>query len=268
MVESKSVKTAGWYSQAMNALPRAGRALADLIYPPRCVWCQVDLAPEQVHTVLGSFCADCGRTLAPPVGSWCVRCGAPADGLASTTDGCGHCNRESISWDRTVALGRYSGDLSQAVLRTKRARNEALTLSLGRLLFETRRTALQELQPDMVVPVPLHWWRRIRRGTNGPDLIAEALAKCLGLPLRASALKRSRLTALQVEVNPSERYLHQRKSFRVGNRRQIAGRRLLLVDDVLTTGATAAEAASVLLKGGAGAVSVAVLARGVGNDAL
>jgi predicted amidophosphoribosyltransferase len=236
-VEGKSVKTAGWHSQVMNALPTVGRALADLIYPPRCVWCQVDLAAEKDRAAqaLTSFCADCGRNLAPPVGSWCVRCGAPADGLAATTDGCGHCSQESISWDRTVALGRNSGDLSQAVLRTKRSGNEALTLSLGRLLFETRRAALQDLQPEMVVPVPLHWWRRIRRGTNGPDLIAEALAKCLGLPLRTGALKRSRQTALQVEVNPSKRHLHQRKSFRVGNRRQIAGRRVLLVDDVLTT---------------------------------
>jgi ComF family protein len=188
--------------------------------------------------------------------------------LAATTDGCGHCNGESILWDRTVALGRYHGDLGEAVLRTKRAGNEALTLSLGRFLFETRQVALQELQPDVVVPVPLHWWRRIRRGTNEPDLIAEALAKCLGILLRAGVLKRSRLTALQVEVNPSERHLHQRKSFRIGNRRQIAGRRVLLVDDVLTTGATAAEVTKVLLDGGAKAVSVAVLARGVGNDAL
>ena len=268
VVEGKTVKTVGWYSQAKKALPTAGRALVDLIYPPRCVWCQVDLAAEMVDTVHGLFCEDCGRRLAPPVGNWCVRCGAPADGLLSTTDGCGHCSDESISWDRTVALGRYTGDLSQAVLRTKCSANEELTLSLGRLLFETRRGALQELQAEVVVPVPLHWWRRIRRGTNGPDLIAEALAKCLGVPFQTSALKRSRLTALQVEVNRSERHLHHRKSFRVGNRRQIAGRRVLLVDDVLTTGTTAAEAASILLDGGASAVSVAVLARGVGSDAL
>jgi ComF family protein len=267
-VEGKTVKTTGWYSQAKKALPTAGRALVDLIYPPRCVWCQVDLAADQIATTHGLFCEDCVRRLAPPVGNWCVRCGAPADGLVSTTEGCGHCSGESISWDRTVALGRYSGDLSQAVLRTKRSANEELTLSLGRLLFETRRGALQELQAEVVVPVPLHWWRRIRRGTNGPDLIAEALAKCLGVPFQTSALQRSRLTALQVEVNRSERHLHQRKSFRVGNRRVIAGRRVLLVDDVLTTGATAAEAASVLLDGGASAVSVAVLARGVGSDAL
>ena len=86
--------------------------------------------------------------------------------------------------------------------------------------------------------------------------------------MRTGALKRSRLTSLQVEVIPSERHLHQRKSFRVGNPRQIAGRRVLLIDDVLTTGATAAEAAQALLHAGAKAVSVAVLARGMGNDAL
>jgi ComF family protein len=167
-----------------------------------------------------------------------------------------------------VALGRYSGELSQAVVRTKRARNEPLTLALSRLLFETHTEALREMQVEVVAPMPMHRLRRMHRGTNGPDLIAEALAKCLNVPLRTGALKRSRLTPLQVDVNPSERHLHQRKSFRLGASRHIRGRRVLLVDDVLTTGATAAEAASTLLKGGAKAVGVAALARAIGDDAL
>jgi ComF family protein len=270
------VKTTNWFSRRIDAfganyfraLPAAGNALADLIYPPRCVWCQIDLAPDATPDDRIAFCRDCRRNLAPPVASWCLRCGAPADGLAEQSHGCGHCNRESFPWDRMVALGRYGGELSQAIVRTKRPGNEPLTLSLGQLLFNRRSPAFRELPVQAVVPMPIHRLRRIRRGTNGPDLIAEALANCLRLPLRSAALRRSRLTPLQVDVNPSERQLHQRKSFRIGNKRHIQDRHLLLVDDVLTTGATAAEAVTTLLEGGAKTVSVAALARAIGDDAL
>jgi ComF family protein len=190
------------------------------------------------------------------------------DGIAADAQECGHCCGETFPWQRVVALGRYRGELSQAVVCTKRLRNEPLILALGRLLFETRAAALRQLQPEVVVPIPMHWFRRARRGTNGPDLLAEALAACLKLPLKTGGLKRRRLTPLQVNVMPSERHLHQRKSFCVGAARHVKGRRVLLVDDVLTTGATAAEAASTLLEAGAAAVAVAALARGIGDDAL
>jgi ComF family protein len=167
-----------------------------------------------------------------------------------------------------VALGRYQDELNQAIVRTKRSHNEPLVLALGRLLYEMRGNALQELRADVVVPMPMHWLRRMRRRNNGPDLLAEALARSLKLSLKASALKRCRLTPLQVDVIPSERHVHQRKSFCVAAKRQIHGRRVLLVDDVLTTGATAAEAAKVLLEAGASAVSVAAVARAIGDDTL
>ncbi|HZZ28053.1 MAG TPA: phosphoribosyltransferase family protein [Pirellulales bacterium] len=110
--------------------------------------------------------------------------------------------------------------------------------------------------------------RRARRRANSPDLLAETLARKMNLPLQIHALSRSRLTRLQVEVQPAERYTRQRKSFRVRRKRGVEGRRVLLVDDVLTTGSTAAEAAHALLGAGATAVAVAVVARGIGNDFL
>lgn len=166
-----------------------------------------------------------------------------------------------------MALGPYRGELGEAIVRTKRAKNEPLVFALGRLLAAERGSELNDLQADVVLPMPMHWLRRVRRGTNGPDLLAEALATCLNLPMKSGWLRRRRLTSLQVEVAPSERLVRQRKSFSAV-KRKVHGRRILLVDDVLTTGATAAEASQTLLEAGAAAVSVAVLARAVGDDAL
>lgn len=190
------------------------------------------------------------------------------DNAPLQADGCVHCHREKFPWESAVALSGYRGELGQAVVRTKKSRNEPLIFALSHLLFERHGDRLRELHADVVVPMPTHWLRRMRRGTNGPDLIGEVLAKCLQLPLCTAGLRRTRLTPLQVDVNQSERHLYQRKSFRSGANRHIKGRRVLLVDDVLTTGATASEAAKTLLESGASAVYVAALARAIGDDSL
>ncbi|HTQ40789.1 MAG TPA: double zinc ribbon domain-containing protein [Pirellulales bacterium] len=248
----------------------SGNAVADMVYPKRCVWCHIDMASgsDKEHGNHSALCQDCRRRLAPPVSGWCLRCGAPLEGIAAEADECEHCAGEAFPWERVVALGRYRGDLSRAIVRCKTPRNEPLALALGRLLFERRGADLQESKPEIVAPLPMHWLRRLRRRVNGPDLLAEALAAQLKLPLKTGVLKRRRLTPLQVDVLPAQRHIHQRKSFRVCAGRQIQDRRVLLVDDVLTTGATAAEAAHTLLTAGAAAVTVAAIARGIGDDAL
>jgi ComF family protein len=245
-------------------------ALADVVFPPRCAWCHIDLSPAcQIGpSDQPALCVECQRRLAPPVEGWCAACGAPVEGLSTQTDQCVHCAGEKFPWRLAVALGQYRHDLSRAVVRCKTPRNEPLVLALGQLLFERQAVALRHFRPELVAPIPMHWARRLRRGFNAPDLLAEALAAKLKLPLKVGLLKRSRLTPLQVDVLPAERHVRQQQSFRVGARRHIQGRRVLLVDDVLTTGATAAEAAHMLLKAGAIAVAVAVVARGIGDNAL
>ncbi len=241
----------------------AGSSLAGLLFPPRCVICQVDL--DQASDAI-PICPVCRRGLAPPVANWCRKCGAPVTTPTTHTDDCVHCQDDKFPWETVIALGNYEGELSQAVVRTKSARGEAVAATLGRLLCEVRRESLLALKADVLVPLPMHWSRRLMRGTNGPDLIAAAIAKSLGVPLRAAWLKRQRLTPLQTDLTPTDRKTNQRKSFRVSRRARFAGRRVLLVDDVLTTGSTAADATKTLLTTGADAVAIAVLARGVGAE--
>ncbi len=154
--------------------------------------------------------------------------------------------------------------MRQAILLTKQSHAQSLAIALGQLLFHERMAMLWELKADVIVPVPMHWVRRWKRGSNGPAFIAEALASRMKLPCEPHALRRTKLTPLQSESTPPQRRQHQRNSFQA-NRGTVAGRRVMLVDDVLTTGSTANEAARALLAAGAAAVVVAVIARAIGE---
>ena len=107
----------------------------------------------------------------------------------------------------------------------------------------------------------MFWTRRLRRGKNNPEILASCLAKHLGISMRRNALVRCRNTPPQAGLPPSQRFLNMRGAFRVRRPEFVKNPRVLLVDDVLTTGATCSEAAKVLKKAGAALVAVAVVAR-------
>ena len=245
-----------------SVLGAAAQRMADLIYPAHCVTCQANLLERDEI----GLCNECRAELAPPVLGWCQRCSAPLSGFAIEATQCVHCYQESYPWTQAVALARYQGQLARAVVRTKSPRNEPLALALARLFFDRRGEQLEQLGSDIVMPIPMHWTRRLRSGANGPELVAEVLSAKLGLPLRAGWLKRRKLTPRQTELTRRERLLRQKNSFRLSRRADVEGRTILLVDDVLTSGATTSEAAKVLLKSGAQAVYVVVIARAIGED--
>jgi ComF family protein len=168
------------------------------------------------------------------------------------------CRRERPPWDGILILGGYADDLRAAILRIKRPGAEHLTRALAALLVERRRDRLEALRIDAVVPVPMHWWRRARRGTSDADEVARAVARAIGVGA-VPALVRARATRMQNELPPEERGDNVAGAFRA--RRGVAGRRLLLVDDVVTTGATLAACCEALRGAGAAAVYAAALAK-------
>jgi len=139
-------------------------------------------------------------------------------------------------------------------------------MALGRLLADQIQQRPDRAEFDVVLPVPMHWLRRLARGVNGPHLLAEVLAARLHLPLESRLLRCQRATRKQGTLMPTERRRNVRRAYRATPGRKLAGARVLLVDDVMTTGATANEIARVLRRAGAASVSLAVLARGVGFD--
>lgn len=148
----------------------------------------------------------------------------------------------------------------------KRPSQESLSAAMGRLLALRRRSQLAGLRADLIVPVPMFWSRRLGRGTNSPDIMAGALGRCLGMPLGRRVLSRRRNTLPQASLSPKERFQNVRGAFRARAGYRLDGLRVLLVDDILTTGATCSEAAKMLKQAGATMVAAAVIARAQGTD--
>ncbi len=150
----------------------------------------------------------------------------------------------------------------------KHRQGETLAAALAELLVRRRRADLEAFRPDLVAPVPMHWWRRLGRGFNSPDVLAQGLARALGVPLGRGLLIRRRNTVPQMRLAPKMRFQNLRGALRLRADNAIAGRRVLLIDDILTTGATCSEAARILKQAGAAWVGVAVLARAEGTDTI
>jgi ComF family protein len=162
-----------------------------------------------------------------------------------------------------VSLGVYDGPLHEAVLRMKDPPGEPLTIALARLLSD-RVKGREAPLPDLAVPAPMHWMRRLSGKWNGADLLAETAGRCLRIPVLPRLLAPRGLRRRQHTLSPAERRRNMRGAFVVRHGYDLADARVLLVDDALTTGSTAHAAASALKKAGAAEVVVAVVARGIG----
>jgi ComF family protein len=251
---------------------RAARGLwqgaVNLLYPVTCVACDVPLdgvtpsidgrGRDSVHI---SFCADCEVSLIPPVVSRCRRCALPIATELLIGGTCGACVATPPRFDVAWALGDYRDNLREAVLTTKRSDAEPWRAALAGTLAARHGDDMRRCGFDAVVAVPMHWRRRWWRGGNGVESLGRHLAKRLGLPFVDRALVRRRHTLLQSHLPHKSRRRNVRGAFRASPNFDFAGAKLLLVDDILTTGATCGECAKALLKSGAKSVGLAVIAR-------
>ncbi len=232
------------------------QGLLELLYPGVCWGCGQALRPDEVR-----FCGACRDALTGDRLPTCPRCAHTTGPFAHVADGCTACRDCAFAFDRVVRLGPYEGKLKEFVLRMKELAGEGLAEVLGEFWADQAGARLRELGAEVVVPVPLHWWRRWLRGYNQSEALAGALAARLGLPCRPGWLRRIRATPQQSRQTPAVRRVNVRGAFRARPRPALRQKTVLLVDDVLTTGTTASEAARALRAAGAGRVVVAVLAR-------
>lgn len=209
-----------------------------------------------------SFCETCLDAIAPVVWHGCQRCGQVLPQERQARAHCAACQRSKLHFDRVVPLGAYRSALRGLILRMKSPRHDALSLSVGRLLAERRQAELEEIAADFILPIPMHWWRRWTRGKNNAGVLADCLGASLGTQVEQRILSRRRNTPPQARLAPARRFDNVRGAFAIGrSASRIRDAKILLVDDVLTTGATCSEAAKVLKEAGAALVAVAVVAR-------
>jgi ComF family protein len=233
--------------------------LLDLLFPALCPVCDAR-SDDPPHR---PFCARCWAALPLLSQAGCPVCGRPLPGLPADV-ACARCRAQPPPFAYARAVGAYRDGLRTAIHALKYGRRAAVAAPLAALLAR-EGAGLFPGGPgelfDAVVPVPLHPTRLAERGFNQAELLAGPCAKAWGRPLHPRALARIRPTRPQTELDAPARRGHVAGALRVARPRDVAGQRLLLVDDVLTTGATVQAAARALRDGGAAAVGVLVLAR-------
>jgi ComF family protein len=154
----------------------------------------------------------------------------------------------------------YDGLLRQAILRLKHYTGESMAYRLGELFGNLHSEELMRHTPRAVLPIPLHWRRKMWRGYNQSATIANGLARVLGIPMLNNVLRRIRATPSQQGLSPTARRGNMQGAFLARTNSTVVNQTVVLVDDVLTTGTTASAAAKALQKAGAAQVLVAVLA--------
>ncbi|CAK0762759.1 competence protein ComFC [uncultured Gammaproteobacteria bacterium] len=237
-------------------LRRLGIFTLNLLLPPRCLSC------GEVVERQGGLCAPCWKRLTFLVPPWCVCCGHPFEFAIGGDDTlCGACLAKAPLFRSARAALTYDDASRPLVLGLKHADQTHAASAYAGWLVRVGGNGLSEA--DLIVPVPLHRWRLFHRRYNQAALLAQGLGRLVGKPVHTDLLNRSRATPTQGGLNRSGRQRNVRGAISVRSGRQSCcrGARVVVIDDVLTTGATVGECARVLLRAGATSVDVLTLAR-------
>tara|TARA_B110000263_G_scaffold123175_1_gene107086 strand:+ start:2621 stop:3550 length:930 start_codon:yes stop_codon:yes gene_type:complete len=278
----------------------AQRAM-DMLSPPVCLGCQQALVgvatPTRLKIPRSLICPSCQASWNREAVSICNRCALPRPIMRDIQSAseqsppyaasrivlrCSFCATMKFKFVQTTVLGEYRDMLQQLVLESKQTTGSTLCFSLGGLLGErilqtsaggprtipiesdlVEEPRIQRI-PDVVCSVPMHWRRRFKRRINGPDIIATGVARVVARPVNFKLLKCTRLPKKQGMLSWGQRQKNVKSSYavNVGEARRFIGKRVLLVDDVMTSGATLNELSRLLLRNGIESVSVAAIARG------
>jgi ComF family protein len=231
-------------------------AFLDVILPPGCHICHSHIPDAgRLH-----ICPTCSERLPLVSSPLCILCGIPFAGTGGDHR-CGACLTHPPHYDAARAQYLYEGAIRDLIHAFKYNQQTQLRYPLALLALEGVEGFAAAHVPHIIVPVPLHSSRLRQRGFNQAVLLGRVISKRLALPMAPDALTRTRPTEPQVELSAAERRLNVKGAFTAGNTSTVADKRILLLDDVMTTGSTMDECAKELKKAGAKAVFAATVAR-------
>jgi len=233
--------------------------LADLVFPPRCIACG-NLADDCEDN---PFCRSCLSRIHFIRSSICLSCGLPFGAGECKNHLCGECLSSEPCFTVARAVGTYETVLLDAIHRFKYKGSMHVGEALGRFMAQYDYPSLRISDYAMLIPVPLHLKRLRERGFNQSVILAREMARRHSVPMNFSILKRRVWTEPQVTLGKEARKANVRGVFEVTDRGSIKGEKVLLVDDVFTTGSTVKECARLLMESGAAEVGVLTLARAV-----
>lgn len=242
---------------SLQAFLRQGTlSVIDLLYPLHCAHCGERLPAEG-----GGLCASCLSQIPTHLPPFCATCGRHPS--SSRELQCSACKGKTFPFDRLWFVAPYEGILRDTLHRLKYGGKKPVALSLSLLLIGFAKKYLSSFHFDAILPVPLAPQKERERSFNQSALLAKALAKALSLPYSSGNLLRVRTTRPQVALPRQERLKNVEDAFRVSTPSLYKGKYLLLIDDVVTTGATVCVASKTVRDAGAKSVSVLTLARGL-----
>jgi ComF family protein len=237
--------------------------LASVLFPAPCRVCG-----ELLDTATRiPICRSCLASLQPLSLPCCSRCGRPfASAVALQVENvplCHICRRGLYDFDFARSYGAYTDGMTRSIMLLKYEGVTPLAAWFAAALKETFHTNREQCLADVVVPVPAHTLRLRERGYNHAELIAKPLARSLGLPCRSYLLVRSRPRPDKLKLTLRERWRSVRGAYTIRHGLRVDNLRVLLVDDVLTTGATLDACSRALRKAGAGRVVALTVARAI-----
>ena len=240
-------------------LKRTLSALADIVFPPRCLTC-TEIVDHQRNS---PFCPDCFSKIHFIRSPLCPCCGTPFTGADRYDHLCGDCITTKSVFAVARAVGRYETILLEAIHRFKYNGKIYIGEILGRLMAEYTYPSFNITKNSLIVPVPLHSKKLRERGFNQSLILAREISKKFSIPLDFMTLRRYVNTEPQISLGKKERESNVHGAFSVTDPDKIKGQRIILVDDVFTSGSTVKECARVLMKNKAVAIAVITLARAV-----
>ena len=238
-------------------------ALRDFLFPAECCLCGIALLDASSR--MSPCCLLCQEEFPKPIEHACCKCGAEVGAYVETSSGCHYCKTDSFSFRSAIAYGTYTAELKQLCQICKNPASQDVAWLLGEKFWQARGDELGQLQIDCLTTVPMHWTNRLVRRIHPNEVLAKCLAKQLKVPCLQRCLIQRLRTVRQSSLSPSLRRKNVRDVYRVRPIQKLQGKTVLLVDDILTTGATANACSRLLLAAGCAAVYVAVVARGVGS---